>query len=107
MGAITIELLAILLLVLLNGIFAGAEIAVPRARILGLRRQAPPEEIKRILLEERHSRMPVYEGSIDHVVGYVIAKELVALALERDLIVLEDLLRPAFFVPESARALAC
>jgi putative hemolysin len=81
------------------------EIMVPRARIVGLRRQAPPEEIKRILLEEGHSRMPVYEGSIDHVVGYVIAKDLVALALERDLIVLEDVLRPAFFVPELARAL--
>jgi len=49
--------------------------------------------------------MPVYEGSIDQVVGYVLAKDLVGLALERELVVLEDALRPAYFVPETARAL--
>lgn len=80
------------------------EVMVPRHAVVSLRRHAPPEEVKRVLLEEGHSRMPVYEGRPDHVVGYVLARDLVGLALEGGLIVLEDALRPGFFVPETARA---
>ncbi len=82
-----------------------SEVMVPRPRVIALRRHAGAEEVKRVLLEEGHSRMPVYEGSVDHVVGYVLAKDLVGLALEKELVVLEDALRPAYFVPETARAL--
>jgi putative hemolysin len=65
---------------------------------------APPEDIRRLVLEEGRSRMPVYDGTLDEVVGYVMAKDLAAMAWERQLVVLDDLLRPAHFVPESARA---
>ncbi len=82
-----------------------AEVMVPRPRVVSLRRHASPEEIKRVLLEEGHSRMPVYEDTPDHIVGYVIAKDLLGVALEKDLIVMEDVLRPAFFVPETTRAM--
>ncbi len=82
-----------------------ADVMVPRARVVALRRHAPPEEIQRVLLEEGHSRMPVYEGTPDHIVGYVIAKDLLGVALEKPLILLEDVMRPAFYVPETTRAL--
>jgi putative hemolysin len=48
--------------------------------------------------------MPVYQGTLDAVVGYVVAKDLAAMAWERGLVVLEDLLRPAMFVPATAPA---
>ena len=48
--------------------------------------------------------MPVYDGTLDNVVGYVMAKDLAAMAWERQLIVLEDLVRPVHFVPETAPA---
>lgn len=82
-----------------------ADVMVPRARVIALRRHAPPEEIQRVLLEEGHSRMPVYEDTTDHIVGYVIAKDLLGVALEKNLVLLEDVMRPAFFVPEATRAL--
>lgn len=82
-----------------------ADVMVPRFKVVGLRRHASPEEVKRVLLEEGHSRMPVYEGDLDHVVGYVVAKDLLAVAFERQLVVLEDVMRPAYFVPETMKAL--
>jgi putative hemolysin len=77
---------------------------VPRSRIVALPRTASPDELKRRLLEEGRSRMPVYDGSLDEIVGYVVAKDLAAMAWERQLLVLHDLVRPVLFVPETARA---
>jgi putative hemolysin len=82
-----------------------ADIMVPRRNVVAIRRHATPEEVSRVLLEEGHSRMPVYEGDLDHIVGYVVAKDLLAFALEQQLIVLEDVLRPAYFVPGTMRAM--
>jgi putative hemolysin len=81
-----------------------SDVMVPRSRIVALPRDASPEEAKRMLLEEGRSRMPVYEDSLDDIVGYVVAKDLAAMAFERQLIVLADLVRPVHFVPESAKA---
>jgi putative hemolysin len=82
-----------------------AEVMVPRGRVVALRRGAPAEEVQRVILEEGHSRMPVYDGSIDNIVGYVVARDVLALAWEQGLVVLEDILRPPHKVPESTRAL--
>ena len=82
-----------------------AEVMVPRNRVVALRRGAPPDEVQRVILEEGHSRMPVYDGSIDNIIGYVVARDVLALAWEKGLIVLEDILRPPHKVPETTRAL--
>ena len=82
-----------------------AEVMVPRTRVVALRRGAPPEEVQRVILEQGHSRMPVYDGSIDNIVGYVVARDVLALAWEHGLVVLEDILRPPHKVPEATRAL--
>jgi putative hemolysin len=81
-----------------------ADVMVPRSRIIALPRDASQEDLKRMLLEEGHARMPVYDGTLDNLVGYVMAKDLAAMAWERQLIVLDDLLRPVHFVPEAAKA---
>lgn len=80
------------------------ECMVPRGAVVGLPRGASPDVIRRVMLEENHSRVPVYEGTIDHIVGYVTAKDVLALAMEHELLVLEDILRPAHFVPETMPA---
>jgi len=49
--------------------------------------------------------MPVYDGALDNIVGYVVARDVLALAWERGLVVLQDILRPPHKVPESTRAL--
>jgi putative hemolysin len=83
-----------------------AEVMVPRQEVISLRRHAPAETVRRVLLEHTHTRMPVLEGAEDQVVGYVNVKDLLAVAWEQQLIVLEDVMRPAQFVPATATAVA-
>lgn len=82
-----------------------AEVMVPRTRVAAMRINAPPEEVQRLILEEGHSRMPIYDGTIDNIVGYVVARDVLALSWEKGLVVLHDILRPPHKVPESTRAL--
>jgi putative hemolysin len=84
-----------------------AEVMVPRTRIVALRRGAPPDEVQRVILEEGHSRMPVYDGSLDNIVGYVVARDVLALSWQKGLVVLEDILRPPYKVADAARAIDC
>ncbi len=82
-----------------------AEVMVPRTRVAALRKNAPADEIQRVILEEGHSRMPVYDGNIDNIVGYVVARDVLALAWQQHLLVLDDILRPPHKVPEGTKAL--
>ena len=82
-----------------------AEVMVPRSRVVALPRNAPREEVQRIILELGHSRMPVFDGGLDNVVGYVVARDVLAIAWEQGLIVLEDILRPTYNVQEGTRAI--
>jgi len=86
------------------GVLTAGEIMLPRNHIDAIPRNATFEEVKQILLEAGHARMPVYDGTLDNIVGYVSAKDVLALAWEGRLVVLEDLIRPPLFLPESTRA---
>lgn len=80
------------------------KVMVPRTAVVGIQIDASAEEVKRVILEEGHTRMPVYRGSADDVVGYITVKDVLRLAWEGQLLVLRDLIRPAYFVPESMAA---
>lgn len=82
-----------------------ADVLIPRPNLVVLDVDSSPDEIRRVLLEEGHTRMPVVDGGPDKVVGYVTAKDALSLLGEQQLIVLKDIVRPAFFVPTSMRAL--
>jgi putative hemolysin len=81
-----------------------ADVMVPRGQIVALPRRATADEVQRVLLEEGKSRMPIYDGNLNNIVGYIIAKDVLALVWQRQLIVLEDILRPIYLVPETMRA---
>ncbi len=81
------------------------DVMLPRARIDALPMKAPIEQIRRFLLEERRSRIPVYDRSLDDIVGYVSAKDIVSLAWDGGPVVLADLLRNVHFFPESVSAI--
>lgn len=86
------------------GALTAGEIMLPRNRIEGIPRAATPEQVKQLLLETGHSRMPIYDGTLDNVVGYVTAKDVLALGWEPGLIVLDDVIRPPLFLPETMRS---
>jgi putative hemolysin len=81
-----------------------AHVMVPRTRVVGIQRGSSMDELRRIVLEHPHSRLPVYTDSIDEVIGYVLYKDLLPLAWEGRLFVLEDLIRPPHFVAKTLPA---
>jgi CBS domain containing-hemolysin-like protein len=79
------------------------EVMVPRTEVVAVNITTPRERLIRIVTEEGYSRLPVYRDSIDNVVGIVYTKDLISLLEHRELIVLQDIVRPPYFVPGSIR----
>jgi CBS domain containing-hemolysin-like protein len=89
---------------LVHGLFSFAErtakeIMVPRTRVVGVPIDTTAEQVIELLAEEGHTRMPVYEGDLDHIKGVLHAKDVIPLMAHPELIVLQDIVRPALFVP--------
>jgi len=80
------------------------EVMVPRTEIVGLERHTPLEQIISLVLESGHSRFPAFEGTIDNIVGLLLAKDLLTFwQTPEDQLDLEQALRPAYFIPESKK----
>jgi putative hemolysin len=80
------------------------EIMVPRIDMLALDVTTPLSDAVRALLKSGHSRVPVYEESVDNMLGLLYAKDLLRVWQEGShLETLRDLLRPAYFVPEAKK----
>ncbi|MBI3320693.1 MAG: HlyC/CorC family transporter [Candidatus Omnitrophica bacterium] len=79
------------------------EVMVPREQIVGMDLNAKPEEAVDVLIEEGHSRIPVYRGSVDHVAGVIYARDILAMMRHGGLFVLSDLIRPVAFVQGTKR----
>jgi putative hemolysin len=75
------------------------DVMVPRTDVVAIEVTTPPGEILRILAEESHSRLPVYRDDVDHIVGILHTRDLIPLLQHPELIVLQDIVRPATFVP--------
>jgi len=79
------------------------EVMIPRTDVVAVDIGTPREKLIRIVSEEGYSRIPVFKETIDNIVGIVYTKDLITLLEHRDLIVLQDIIRPAHFVPESVK----
>ncbi len=82
---------------------------VPRDRMAVLELTAPPDKILEAVRAGAHTRMPVYEGDLDHIVGVVNTKDLFYLFSLKGVVILEDALYPPLYVKPSesmANALA-
>ncbi len=80
------------------------DIMVPRLDIIAVDRSVPPNELIEIITKAGHSRIPVYQGSVDRILGVLYAKDLLPFVIGTTRrIPLLDLIRPAFVVPESKK----
>src|ERR1041385_9220666 len=82
------------------------EIMVPRIDIIALDAETTVQQALEIVLAEGHSRIPVYEGSVDRIAGLLYAKDLLVVWRDnqsKDRKV-RELMRPAYFIPESKKA---
>jgi CBS domain containing-hemolysin-like protein len=55
------------------------EAMVPRVRVTGIEIGSAPEDVRGTAMVSGHTRYPVFDGDLDHIVGYIHIKELVAL----------------------------
>jgi putative hemolysin len=81
------------------------DLMTPRTDIFGIELGTPPDRLLGELREHLHHRVPVYDGSLDNVVGILSTKEL--LPHYRGLPAGFDLRRhltPAYFIPQTKRA---
>jgi CBS domain containing-hemolysin-like protein len=83
------------------------EIMVPRIDMVAFEQATPLDEVIATVNACRHSRLPVYDGSVDRIVGVLYAKDLLGLVrdgrLQASGHALADLARPAYFIPESKK----
>ena len=78
------------------------QIMTPRPEIFALDAGATLETIKSKIAESGHSRIPVYQGKIDQIIGVLYARDLIKFLGEpADKFKMREHLRPAFFVPET------
>jgi CBS domain containing-hemolysin-like protein len=75
------------------------DVMVPRTEVVCVDISTQPDEVLRLLAEENHSRIPVYRDDVDHILGVLHARDLIPLLQHPELIVLQDTIRPAHFVP--------
>lgn len=79
------------------------DVMVPRKKMIVLKKDALIEDVYSTVIEYGHSRFPVISDDKSAVVGILLAKDLLAHALSRKQIPVEELMRPATVVPESKR----
>jgi magnesium and cobalt transporter len=80
------------------------DIMVPRSDIAFIDEDATPAEFLPDVIEIGHSRFPVFDDKHEHVLGILLAKDLLPLAADpKHAFDIRDVIRPVSFVPESKR----
>jgi len=79
------------------------DVMVSRDQIAAVEIASTPEVLLDVLVEEGHSRIPVYRGSLDQIEGIIYARDLLAIWRHGKLFALPDLLHPPYLVPETKR----
>jgi putative hemolysin len=84
------------------------EVMVPRMDVLAIDVETPLLEALDAVIKHNHSRVPVYQDSIDNIVGILYAKDLLKVLHEKgrvgaNEVRVADILRPAAFTPESKK----
>jgi putative hemolysin len=80
------------------------EVMVPRTDITAVPRGCSLEEVGRVFRDHGHTRLPVYEGDLDHIVGLINVKDLVlSLTTNGGSFDLDALMRPIHYTPQSKK----
>lgn len=78
------------------------QVMTPRTEMFTISDDCPFERLKRLIVKQGYSRIPVYHENPDHITGVLYIKDLLAYLGEKDFL-WQDLLREPFFVPENRK----
>ncbi|PIW68884.1 MAG: hypothetical protein COW10_00115 [Candidatus Omnitrophica bacterium CG12_big_fil_rev_8_21_14_0_65_42_8] len=76
-------------------------VMVPKDKMMRIDINAGIEDILDNVLESGYSRLPVYKDRPDNIIGVINMKDLLNLSINRDLVILQDIIYPPVFIPES------
>jgi len=79
------------------------EIMIPRTEIVALEQRASFEDVVRQFQMSGYSRLPVYSGNFDEIVGVLHSKDVMPFLLKKDQFDLEKVMRQPIFIPDTAR----
>ena len=80
------------------------KVMTPRIDMTGASVDSSLADLVTQINESGHSRIPVYDGDLDNIVGIVHAKDLLMrIVAPRDAIALRDVMRPPYFIPENKK----
>lgn len=77
------------------------EVMIPRTEMIALNLYEEDEKNIASIIKTGHSLVPVYENSLDNIVGILHTKDVMKSIIEKQNYSLKNLLRPAYFVPET------
>ena len=79
------------------------EVMVPRIDMVALNVHTNPSEAVDLIVEAGHSRVPVYDDTIDRIVGVLHAKDVLAKVVAGEEFTMRQIMRGVYFVPESKK----
>ena len=77
------------------------EVMVPRTDLVAIEVNEPVEKAVDLVTKHGHTRIPVYEGDLDHIVGVLYAKDLLRAVVRGEKKSLREIARKPYFTPES------
>ena len=83
-----------------------ADVLIPRTEITAISLTAKLEDLKKVILRDKFTRIPVYEKSLDNIVGVLHTKDLFCALLQKKNIEIDELMhKNVLFVPASVHVL--
>lgn len=79
------------------------EILTPRVDVVAVEENEDAEKIKELFFEEGYSRIPVYSGNIDHVIGVIHTKDFFKAYINNHDVPLSQIMQPIVYVPPKKR----
>jgi CBS domain containing-hemolysin-like protein len=78
-------------------------VMIPRTEMVCVDINTELDKLVDLIIQNGYSRMPVYKGNVDNIVGIINTRDLLSIWKNRDLIVIKDLLHKPYFAPETMR----
>lgn len=79
------------------------DVMVPKEKMVCVDIKTSADDLLNVLAEEGHSRLPVYAGGRDNVIGVIYARDLLYILRDKGLFVLADIIHKAYYIPAAMR----
>ncbi len=80
-----------------------SDVMISKEKMVAVNINTTSEELLNLFVEEGHARLPVYNGTIENIVGVIYARDLLYILRDKGLFLLQDLIHKAYYVPGNMR----